>query len=39
MIHISEADWIRALKEGDLCAYNELFESYGKRLYRFSNGF
>ena len=39
MIRISEADWILALKEGNLWAYNELFERYGNRLYRFSIGY
>lgn len=39
MIRISEADWILALKEGNLWAFNELFERYGKRLYRFAMGY
>jgi RNA polymerase sigma-70 factor (ECF subfamily) len=39
MIHISEADWILALKDGNLWAFNELFERYGKRLYRFAMGY
>ena len=33
---ISETDWILALKDGDLQAFNELFDRYGKRLYHFS---
>jgi RNA polymerase sigma-70 factor (ECF subfamily) len=33
---ISEADWINALKDGDINAFNELFDKYGKRLYHFS---
>ena len=33
---ISEADWITALKEGDIQAFNEMFDRYGKRLYNFS---
>ena len=34
--HISDSDWILALKQGDIRAFNELFDRYGKRLYRFS---
>lgn len=37
--YISETDWIIALKEGNLQAFNELFERYGKRLYHFSIGY
>lgn len=37
--HISEIDWIQALKKGDLCAFNELFDRYGKRLFHFSIGY
>ncbi len=37
--YISEAEWILALKEGDLQAFNELFAQYGKRLYHFSLGY
>jgi RNA polymerase sigma-70 factor (ECF subfamily) len=37
--HISESDWIQALKRGDIHAFNELFDRYGKRLYRFSMGY
>ena len=37
--YISETDWILALKEGDLQAFNELFDRYGKRLYNFSIGY
>jgi len=33
---ISETEWILALKEGNLQAFNELFDRYGKRLYHFS---
>ena len=33
---ISKTEWIAALKEGNLQAYNELFDRYGKRLYHFS---
>lgn len=36
---ISEAEWILALKEGNLQAFNELFDRYGKRLYYFSIGY
>ncbi len=34
--YISEGEWILALKEGNLQAFNELFDQYGKRLYHFS---
>jgi RNA polymerase sigma-70 factor (ECF subfamily) len=34
--YISEAEWILALKMGDLQAFNDLFDCYGKRLYYFS---
>jgi RNA polymerase sigma-70 factor (ECF subfamily) len=34
--YIIEENWILALKEGNLQAYNELFERYAKRLYFFS---
>ncbi len=37
--YISDTDRVRALKNGDLCAFNELFDRYGKRLYRFSMGY
>lgn len=37
--YISEADWIFALKEGNLKAFSELFDRYGKRLYHFSMGY
>jgi RNA polymerase sigma-70 factor, ECF subfamily len=36
---ISEDEWILALKEGNLQAFNELFDRYGKRLYYFSIGY
>lgn len=37
--YISEADLIFALKEGNLKAFSELFDRYGKRLYHFSMGY
>jgi len=37
--HFSAIDWLQALKEGDLRAFNELFDHYGKRLFRFSMGY
>jgi len=37
--YISEIDWIQSLKKGDLRAFNELFDRYGKRLYHFSMGY
>jgi len=37
--HISETDWIFALKEGNLHTFGELFDRYGKRLYHFSMGY
>jgi RNA polymerase sigma-70 factor (ECF subfamily) len=37
--YISEEEWILALKEGNLKAFNELFDRYGKRLYHFSLGY
>ena len=37
--HISEAEWVLALKDGNLRAFSELFDRYGKRLYRFSMGY
>ena len=37
--YISDTDRVRALKDGDLCAFNELFDRYGKRLYRFPMGY
>ena len=37
--YISDADWIGALKEGDLHAFGLLFDRYGKRLYHFSLGY
>ena len=36
---ISETDLILALNNGDLCAFNELFDRYAKRLYHFSMGY
>ena len=36
---LSETEWIYALKEGDLSAFNVLFDRYGKRLYHFSMGY
>lgn len=36
---ISDVEWILALKEGNLQAFNELFDRYGKRLYHFSIGY
>ncbi|MDP4240436.1 MAG: RNA polymerase sigma-70 factor [Bacteroidota bacterium] len=36
---VSETEWILALKEGNLLAFNELFDRYGKRLYYFSKGY
>ncbi len=36
---VSETEWVLALKEGNLQAFNELFERYGKRLYYFSIGY
>jgi RNA polymerase sigma-70 factor (ECF subfamily) len=33
---MSQAEWILALQKGDLLAFNELFDRYGKRLYYFS---
>jgi RNA polymerase sigma-70 factor (ECF subfamily) len=35
----SETDWIIALKDGNLQAFNELFDRYAKRLYHFSFGY
>ncbi len=37
--YTSEAEWVMALKDGNLLAFNELFDRYGKRLYRFSLGY
>ncbi|MEI7523911.1 MAG: RNA polymerase sigma-70 factor [Mariniphaga sp.] len=37
--YISEEEWILALKEGNLLAFNELFARYGKRLFHFSKGY
>lgn len=37
--HISDAEWIFALKEGNLKAFSELFDRYGKRIFRFSMGY
>jgi len=37
--YISEEEWIPALNEGNLKAFNELFDRYGKRLYHFSLGY
>ena len=34
-----EADLIVALKDGDIKAFGELFDRYGKRLYHFSMGY
>lgn len=31
-----EVDWVFALKDGNLWAFNELFDRYGKRLHRFA---
>ena len=33
---ITEVDWIHALKGGNLKAFNQLFDHYGKRLLHFS---
>jgi len=38
-VPFSEADWVLALKNGNLWAYNELFDRYGKRLYGFAIGY
>lgn len=35
----SDADLILALKEGNLKAFNQIFDRYAKRLYRFSMGY
>lgn len=35
----SDADLIIALKEGNLNAFNQVFDRYAKRLYRFSMGY
>lgn len=35
----SDADLILALKEGNLKAFNQVFDQYAKRLYRFSLGY
>lgn len=37
--YFSDTDWILALKEGNLDAFNELFDRYSKRLYHFSIGY
>ena len=37
--YISEEELILALNEGDLQAFNQLFDRYGKRLYHFSMGY
>jgi hypothetical protein len=37
--YISEEEWIQALNGGNLKAFNELFDRYGKRLYHFSLGY
>ena len=36
---ISETDLVLALKDGNLLAFSELFNRYGKRLYHFSMGY
>jgi len=36
---ITEAEWIRALNAGNIQAFNQLFDHYGKRLYHFSFGY
>lgn len=36
---VTDSDWILALKEGDVQAFSELFDRYGKRLYHFSMGY
>lgn len=37
--HITEADLILSLKDGDMKAFSDLFDRYGKRLYYFSMGY
>lgn len=37
--HISEVELIIALKEGDIQAFSQLFDRYGKRLFHFSVGY
>uniref|UniRef100_UPI0032166ECE RNA polymerase sigma factor n=1 Tax=uncultured Draconibacterium sp. TaxID=1573823 RepID=UPI0032166ECE len=37
--YISERDCVKALKSGDVKAFDILFTEYGKRLYHFSNGY
>lgn len=37
--HIWVVDRVLAIKDGDLRAFNELFDRYGKRLYHFSIGY
>jgi len=34
--HYIEEQWVKNLKSGDIQAFNELFEYYGRRLYHFS---
>ena len=35
----SDPTWITALRQGNIQAFNELFDRYGKRLYHFSIGY
>jgi RNA polymerase sigma-70 factor (ECF subfamily) len=37
--YIPDANWIFALKEGDLQFFSLLFDRYGKRLYHFALGY
>lgn len=37
--HINEAELILSLKEGDINAFSQIFDRYGKRLYYFSIGY
>jgi len=37
--HHSEAEFIQALRAGDIKSFSELFDRYGKRLYFFAKGY
>lgn len=37
--HHSEAEFIHALRAGDIKSFSELFDRYGKRLYFFAKGY
>ncbi len=38
-LNTSESELVKALSNGDIKAFNELFQLYGQRMFRFANGY